>query len=451
MDRGLVEVLLGRGRDGGGEEQREHGRGDEHHRGGPQGDERGSGWAAENDAGGASFGVGWGRALENDSEGASFGVGWGYLEALLGGTMLPLLILAACTTAPDTGADTAVEPEPFVEPGERGAYIVGSEDYEIAGPDGVELTVQVWYPASEADDEPYAYVGTFAGTAMEDGVPDCSRARPVLLFSHGNTGMRYQSIFLTEHLASRGWVVVAPDHTHNTYADYDDDMLGAVMFRRPLDIAASYDWLMAELGAAGGLLEGCLDEELGYAVSGHSFGGFTTAAVSGAVIDPQAVAEYCGTYRGWLCSEVADWAAEHPGEVADLSDPRVWAGVPLAPAGYEALIGGLPGVTVPGLVLGGSRDTTTTMSDQVRPIFEGWGGRPASLGEIADAGHYSFSNACDLVPGLEDCEPPFIAADEAYAIINTVTTAFLDDARGLEGYGAWLPPEDERLTWTAAP
>jgi predicted dienelactone hydrolase len=363
--------------------------------------------------------------------------------------MLSFLILAACTPAPDTGMDTGPVEDVFLAPDLAGAFLVASEDYEIPGPEGLTLDAQLWFPATEADDDLYEYGGYLTGTAYEDGVPDCARARPVLVFSHGNTGMRYQSVFLAEHLASRGWVVIAPDHKYNTFTDYEEERLGELVFRRPLDVAASFDWVL-EQGAAGGFLEGCVDEAAGYAVSGHSFGGYTASAVAGATVDPEATAAWCGSHWGWLCDEVAAWAVEHPGEVAELGDPRAWASVPMAPAGHEALVGGLPDISVPGLVLGGSRDTTTTMSDQVRPIYEGWGGRPAYLGEIADAGHYTFSNACDLVPTFDDCEPPYLEPAEAHAIINTVTTAFLGQARGVEGYEPWLPPDDERLGWTGA-
>jgi len=362
--------------------------------------------------------------------------------------MLLLIVLLACTPTPDTGADTGPSEAPFVAPDQDGPWLPGTYEDLAPGPEGLELSVQVWFPASEADEDLYEYEGYFSAAALEDGVPACDEPRPVLMFSHGNTGLRFQSVFLTERLATRGWVVVAPDHKYNTYIDYDEDKLGEVMFRRPLDIATSFDWLVQTAAGPGGPLEGCVDEAAGYAVAGHSFGGFTSVAVAGAVIDPLAVADYCAGNGGWLCSETAAWALEHPGEVADLGDPRVWASVPMAPAGYEALIGGLADITIPGLVLGGSMDTTTSMVAQVRPIFEGWAGRPAFMGEVADAGHYSFSNACDLVPTFDDCEPPFIEGAEAHAIINIVTTAFLGQAMGDERYDAWLPPDDERLQWT---
>ncbi len=361
-----------------------------------------------------------------------------------------LLILLACNPIEDTGTDTAPPEDVFVAPDQDGSWLPGTYEDVAPGPDGIELPVQVWFPASEADDDPYEYDDMWASTALDDGVPDCSRPRPVLMFSHGNSGLRFQSVFLTERLATRGWLVVAPDHVYNTYRDYDDERLGEVMFRRPGDIAASFDWLVNTAAGPGGPLEGCVDEAAGYAVAGHSFGGFTSAAVAGAVIDPVATESYCSSAWGWLCDEVADWAAAHPGEVADLGDPRAWASVPLAPAGYEALIGGLGDVAIPGLLLGGSADTSTSMAAQVRPIFEAWGGRPAYLGEIADAGHYAFSNACEILPFLDECEGDFIEPAEGYAIINILVTAFLGRALGDERYDEWLPFEDEKLEWTVA-
>lgn len=364
--------------------------------------------------------------------------------------MLWFLILAACNPTDDSAADTGASEVPFLPPDQAGDWLPGTYEDVAPGPGGIELAVQVWFPASDADEDAYSYDGYWSASALEDAVPACDEPRPVLMFSHGNTGLRFQSVFLTERLATRGWVVVAPDHKYNTYVDYDDDKLGEVMFRRPGDIAASFDWLVQTAASPGGPLQGCVDEAAGYAVAGHSFGGFTSAAVAGAVIDPAAVASYCASHYGWLCDEVATWAEQHPGEVADLGDPRAWASMPMAPAGYEALVGGLSGIIIPGLVLGGTRDTTTSMSAQVRPIFEGWGGRPATLGELADAGHYTFSNACDLVPTFDDCEPPYIPTADAHALLNTVTAAFLGLAMGDERYADWLPLDDERWTWTTA-
>ena len=54
-----------------------------------------------------------------------------------------------------------------------------------------------------------------SGQRQRAGVGDAEVADgafPVVLFSHGFTGIRVQSSFLMSHLASWGMVVVAPEH-----------------------------------------------------------------------------------------------------------------------------------------------------------------------------------------------------------------------------------------------
>lgn len=132
-------------------------------------------------------------------------------------SLLPLL--AACS-----GVEPLELPDPLSEQG---------------APVGVrtvvwgDLSMEIWYPASDRADEPAEQVD-FASfltdeffdrlgedvtipivptTAMRDvPVRRGEQPWPVLLFSHGLAGNRNQSTDLTIHLASRGYVVVAPDH-----------------------------------------------------------------------------------------------------------------------------------------------------------------------------------------------------------------------------------------------
>lgn len=208
---------------------------------------------------------------------------------------------------------------------------------------------------------------------------------------------------------------------------------------------------MLELAAAGGPLEGCVDPDAGYAVAGHSFGGYTSFAIAGAAIDGAASAAYCATAPdAWLCDDVA--AAVGDTRV-DLSDPRVWAAVPMAPAGYEALLAGLADIAVPTLVLGGGRDTMTPVEGTVRPMYEGLVVTERAFGALVDAGHFTFSDACAFLGDgvYEDCSPPYIAPDEAHPIINGVTLAFLERASGGSRWAEWLPPADESALAYEAP
>ena len=105
-------------------------------------------------------------------------------------------------------------------------------------------------------------------SSLDEPPPDTAHGPyPLVVFSHGNGGMRLQSLFFTEYLASHGYVVIAPDHTYNTFLDNDDDYFLEVLYRRPLDLSDSFDWLVAQSGEAGGALAGCVDGAAGFAVS----------------------------------------------------------------------------------------------------------------------------------------------------------------------------------------
>jgi dienelactone hydrolase len=184
-----------------------------------------------------------------------------------------------------------------------------------------KLPLEVWFPAAAAhrgqDLDPEAQASyrpmpaapPVAQAAVRDAAPAAGR-HPVVVFSHGFAGHRCQSTFLCTHLASHGYVVVAPDHVGNTTVDVmmeavklfqseggppdPEAMLGRVneiAGLRPDDAIHALDRVLA--GEIPGVAEA--DPER-VAAAGHSFGGWTTLAVAG-------------------------------------RDPRVRAAVPLAPAG----------------------------------------------------------------------------------------------------------------------
>ena len=342
--------------------------------------------------------------------------------------MNTLLLLLACGTADDpaasaddtVAADTAAadtEALPFDAPG---PWTAATTETTITGASGVELKVQVWYPSTETDGETVTYDGLLAGEALEDLEPDCSETRPVLLFSHGYGGVRWQSPFLTEHLATHGWVVVAPDHTLNTFYDNNDKEFYNLVLRRPQDIADSYDWLLTDAA-----LSPCVDPAAGYAVSGHSFGGYTAFAVGGATVnDPSG------------------------GEV-DLSDDRVWAVLPMAPWDASgALTDGTAAIEVPVMTLSGTRDTTTSWA-QVSGLHDALTVTPRYLGEFPEAGHYSFAPiACAFGTVGNGCGEDYIDEDTFTALVKVAALSFLESSRGTSGAIEQLPAESEALLWT---
>ena len=111
-------------------------------------------------------------------------------------------------------------------------YLVDHHRAEDAGPHPGgprELMVQLWYPSDATSGRRAVYrrreETTFqsayqalikTNSYLDAGVAHSGRPYPVLLFNPGWTGRRTQNTFLTEELASHGYIVAAIDHTYNS-------------------------------------------------------------------------------------------------------------------------------------------------------------------------------------------------------------------------------------------
>lgn len=330
---------------------------------------------------------------------------------------LALLLLVACG-APDEDGETTTTPIDWEGPG---PWTVGADEHAVDGPEGRTLPVEVWFPSADAFRSAWRYDDTLPAETASKGLdPACDEPLPVVLFSHGSGGVRWQSPFLTERLASQGYLVAAPDHIGNTFLSENNEFAANARLR-PRDIAAVFDWLVDESPYAD-----CIDASAGYAVIGHSFGGYTAFATGGA--------------------EVFDLDTDEP---IDLSDPRVWAVVPMAPwDAFGALQSGTSAITVPTLVLGGDRDQTTPWG-MVSGLFDPMTTLPRHLVKMKRAGHYSFSPiACEVFGDTDDgCGPDDMPIDEATDLINRTVVPFLGMVRGLDGAEEALPRDAEDLGW----
>jgi predicted dienelactone hydrolase len=159
---------------------------------------------------------------------------WPFLFALLLVTMVIVIAVTGC------GSDTAdpfppSDGEPLYAPDAVGPFAVGRRSFTVVDPDreGRELPVDVWYPVDpeDATGNPSLYQVTVqiwiiplvftapSELALQEPLISQAGEFPLIVFSHGSGGLRYQSFFLTEVLASHGFVVVAADHVGNTLLD----------------------------------------------------------------------------------------------------------------------------------------------------------------------------------------------------------------------------------------
>ena len=351
---------------------------------------------------------------------------------------VPILLLACGGDAPPDGDDTVYPPD------QAGPFNTGVEADEVESSAGLTLPVQIWYPTKSEGEQTYEYpLAPDLGTAQVNQPARCPTPLPVALFSHGNGGLRYQSVFLTEHLASHGYLVAAPDHVGNTILDLDSIPGYEVGARRPLDIAETFDYLVDRSADPDDLLFGCVDEDAGYALLGHSFGGWTTLLTAGASVNLDGLTETCPEGGDFLCGLETVWTAD---STRGLHDPRVWAAVPITPVGAFSLGEGLADIEVPTLVIGGLIDTVTVWDVEVEPIYQQLTVPERALAGLENTGHYGFSHFCiDLLS--PNCGDESLASEEVHRITNGLALSWLRQVRGEEG--VVLPPDESIVVWEA--
>ena len=326
---------------------------------------------------------------------------------------------------------------------ERGTYKVGTVDLSIDA-DPRALDVTLWYPTLDDGEEATIHrvlVLQIAGEAIRDAdLAPSDTPYPLVLVSHGSGGSRYLQRWLTEHLASRGFIVMAVDHPRNNFAD---SLINRWDFTanyayRPLDVLNMIDFA-AELNDTSARFADMIDITR-TAVIGHSFGGTTALQVAGARLDFARLADHCASAPAddntcFLLEDaeqtrIADLREYQrvPDEWPVLSDPRIAAIVLYAPWNGANL--DVSGIDVPTLLMYGTADTTSVPARDALAIYERLD-TPRYLTRFVLGGHNLFIDACPPnIPVTDDqyrsCMDAVWAMPRAHDLANHLTTAFLD-------------------------
>jgi len=320
------------------------------------------------------------------------------------------------------------------------------------------LTVDIWYPADvAADAEPVTYAGSLTaeppgpptrftrpGIAVRDANQSAGRF-PLVIVSHGYDNESVLLGWLTENLASKGYVVAAIRHADPPITERAK--FPGPLFNRPLDIA----FVAATLqGTQTGI------DASSTALVGYSMGGYGVLTAAGAELDPESAAVQL--VPGGLLKPYA-----RGGDARDaVRVAGVKAIVALAPGGGALKAWGAEGlraITAPMLLISGDRDKTVDYQSGARAFFDAATGSNRYLLTFRGAGHrIGLGPAPEQMRSrlwdLDWFEDPVWSADRVVGINLHFITAFLD--RYVKGdlsraaYIDGLTPESAQGEWPAS-
>ncbi|CAG2531597.1 Alpha/beta hydrolase family protein [Maribacter dokdonensis] len=314
----------------------------------------------------------------------------------------------------------------------KGEYKVGVKTVNLVNPNQVDIlnskegndptydrpiTIEVWYPANVGDDAKTVVYDevmgtrgdslrpltpfTFKGRAYRDATPKTGNKFPLVVVSHGYVGSRYLMTYLTENLASKGYIVAAIDHTDSTFKDAN--AFQSTLLNRPKDIRFVINE-MEKMGAKGSKnnLEGVVDAN-NTAIIGYSMGGYGVLNVGGAGYSAGLAQFFTGMTGGSTAISV-----HTAGNAAyeKMTDARIKAIVAFAPWGMERGVWdaeGLKGLKTPTFFIAGSQDDISGYEKGIKAIYEGTVNADRYLLTYMNARHNVAPNpppAEALAPGL---------------------------------------------------
>ena len=306
----------------------------------------------------------------------------------------------------------------LLEHAERGPHPVGLLEREIRDSEDAarRLPLDIWYPAEpglrgrdlEPDPAPLHPFGQPHQALL--GARPAAERFPLIAFSHGNSGLRRQSTFLTTHLASWGFVVAAPDHSGNTFAEMaglDEQARVAAHLEarrnRPRDLAAGI-----EAALAGGSVAPAVDAER-IGVLGHSYGGWTAFKMP--ALDRR-VRAVCG-----LAPASEPFVGRKAFDPAELPLPR----------------------GVASLIVAGVDDVLVDLETSVRPLAARLAA-PTRLVGLEQTDHFHFCDGVELLHGMHFANPrpnqtrptkpgaALLPQERVHRIVRALVTGFFASA-----------------------
>jgi predicted dienelactone hydrolase len=280
-----------------------------------------------------------------------------------------------------------------------------------------------WYPTM--DKEQTIYYRSWQGKAASDG-SIADSIFPLVIFSHGMNGSRYNQQYLAEHLSKHGYIVAAVQHLDSNYRL-------STTVQRPHDISRSITFVLNN-----NEFKPHLDKSK-IAIVGHSLGGYTAFVASGAIVDfSKAPALYFSAinnsmiYNNFITNFFKRIYVSMKGACYSSYDKRIKAMVALAP-GLGDLFDkkALARVKIPVLIIAAEKDEVLAAQHNALQYKVNLPTAPQYL-QLTGAGHYSFLPLCDntelakTAPKI--CYDPERNRGELHKVIEKAVLDFLNKA-----------------------
>lgn len=281
---------------------------------------------------------------------------------------------------------------------------VGFQITQTTGKDGRPFAVGVWYP-TQARPWPTTLLGVVLMNVARNA-PVSGQDLPLVVISHGNGGGPASHADLALALANAGYIVAAPMHAGDNYADQSAFGSVAWLSRRTSELHATIDYMLTQWQGH----DRINPERIG--AFGFSAGGFTVLTAVGAQPDLRIIAKHCAESPEFVCNLLS--AVKSPLLNGDtptmaatfLPDVRIKAAVVAAPGfGFTLAPHGLDPIRVPIQLWGADNDSNVPYATNTKLVREALSSR-VEFHAVAGAGHFSFLTPCGLLA------PPALCSDQ---------------------------------------
>lgn len=307
----------------------------------------------------------------------------------------------------------------------RTEHPVGFQVVRATGVDGGSIPIAVWYP-TDARPRPTTLLGPLLMDVAADG-PILGRGLPLVVVSHGNGGGPASHADLALALADAGYVIAAPMHAGDNYADQGAIASESWLSNRNQQLRSAVDYMLTSWTGRDRI------DPRRVGAFGFSAGAFTVLTAVGAQPDLSIIATHCRESPEFACdllrqvnSPLLKPGASSVGGVF-LPDARIMAAVVAAPGlGFAFTPDRLSHVSVPVQLWSAEQDANVPYASNTRLVRAGLGSR-AEFHSVPGAGHFSFLAPCGLLKPPGVCsDPGSFDRKDFHASMNASVVGFFD-------------------------